>query len=105
MNDGGRARPPPADELVPRTEIRREQKEPDVDDFPLLNLFLLMIWFFFWAAWIAVLVSIVGDVFRSPDLTGRTKALWTLFLIVLPWLGVVVYLIARGDKMHERYAN
>ena len=76
-----------------------------MDNYPLLNLFWTMLWFFLFVAWIYVLVGIISDVFRSPDLSGLAKALWTLFVIVLPWLGVVAYLIARGDNMHERYVT
>jgi Phospholipase_D-nuclease N-terminal len=79
-------------------------KEPEVD-YPLLNLFWTMLWFFLLLAWFWVLVGVISDIFRSPNLSGWVKAGWTLFVIVLPWLGVVVYLIARGDHMHERYAG
>lgn len=48
------------------------------------------------------MVSVVADVFRSKDLSGWAKALWVIFIIILPWLGVLVYLIARGDGMNER---
>src|SRR5690242_21450822 len=53
-------------------------------------------------AWIWLFISIFGDLFRDHDLSGWGKALWTFFLIVLPWLGVLVYLIARGRSMNER---
>ena len=76
-----------------------------MDNYPLLNLFWTMLWFFLLVAWITVVVSILGDVFRSPDLSGAAKAFWTLLLIVFPWLGVVCYLIVRGNNMHERYAD
>jgi hypothetical protein len=76
-----------------------------VSGYPLLNLFWTTLWFFLFVAWIYVLISIVADIFRSADLNGLSKALWVLFVIVLPWLGVVVYLIARGDNMHERYTS
>lgn len=60
-----------------------------------------MFWFFLFFVWIWLLIVIFGDIFRSRDLSGWAKALWTIFVIVLPYLGVFVYLIARGRKMHE----
>jgi hypothetical protein len=59
-------------------------------------------WFMLLFAWIWLFISIFGDLFRDHDLSGWGKALWTFFLIVLPWLGVLVYLIARGRSMNER---
>ena len=58
-----------------------------------------MIWFFIFVLWIMLLFHVFGDIFRSPDLSGGVKALWTIFVIFLPFLGVFVYLIARGDNM------
>jgi len=69
---------------------------------PLLDLFWAMLWFFLFFAWIWLLISIFGDIFRSDDLSGWAKAFWTIFVVILPWLGVLVYLIARGGKMQER---
>jgi Short C-terminal domain/Phospholipase_D-nuclease N-terminal len=69
---------------------------------PLLDLFWAMLWFFLWVAWIWLLVIILMDVFRSDDMGGLGKALWTLFIIFLPFLGVLIYLIARGKGMSER---
>ena len=60
-----------------------------------------MIWFFLFFLWIMLLFQVFGDIFRSKDLSGGVKALWVVFVIVLPYLGVLVYLIARGGKMHE----
>jgi hypothetical protein len=65
------------------------------------QVFWSMVWFFLFFLWIWLLVVIFGDIFRSPDLSGWGKALWTIFVIVLPYLGVFVYLIARGHKMQE----
>jgi hypothetical protein len=59
-------------------------------------------WFMLLFAWIWLFISIFGDLFRDHDLSGWGKALWTFFLIVLPWLGVLIYLIARGRSMNER---
>lgn len=71
-------------------------------DYPLLGLFWTMIIVFVWIAWIFLVVRIFIDIFRSDDLGGWGKALWSLFVIVLPFLGVLVYLIARGHSMGER---
>jgi hypothetical protein len=75
-----------------------------MDDYPLLNLFLTMLWFFLFIAWIWLLVTLLTDVFRSTDLSGWTKALWTIFILVLPLLGALIYLIVRGSSMTERMA-
>jgi hypothetical protein len=69
---------------------------------PLLDLFWSMLLFFLFIAWIWVIISVVADVFRSDDMGGFAKALWTIFIIVVPWLGVLIYLIARGDGMAHR---
>lgn len=60
-----------------------------------------MLWFFIFFMWIMLLFQVTIDIFRSRDLGGVAKALWVLFVILLPYLGVLVYLIARGGKMHE----
>src|SRR6478609_6965372 len=65
------------------------------------DVFLSMLWFFLFFIWIWLLISVFSDIFRSDDLSGWSKALWTIFVIVLPYLGVFVYLIARGNKMGE----
>jgi type VI protein secretion system component VasK len=69
--------------------------------YPLLDAFLTMLWFFLWILWIFLVLWIIFDVFRSHDLSGWAKALWVIFIILLPFLGVLVYLIARGGKMQE----
>src|SRR4029453_18781110 len=71
-------------------------------EYPLLGAFLTMMWFFVWVIWLFLLFRVVIDVFRSDDLGGFAKALWLIFVIFLPFLGVFVYLIARGHKMTER---
>ena len=68
----------------------------------LVDLFFAMLWFFLFIAWIWVVISVLVDVFRSDDLSGWAKALWTIFIIVVPLLGVLIYLIARGHGMQER---
>jgi ABC-type multidrug transport system fused ATPase/permease subunit len=71
-------------------------------DYPLLDVFWTMLWFFLFFLWIWLLVMIFGDIFRSHDLSGGAKALWVVFVIFLPFLGVLLYLIFRGGKMQER---
>jgi hypothetical protein len=61
-----------------------------------------MLWFFLFLIWLWVLIAIFGDIFRSDDLSGWTKAFWTIFVVILPWLGILVYLIARGSGMQKR---
>jgi hypothetical protein len=73
-------------------------------DYPLLDVFWTMLWFFVFILWIWVIVGIITDIFRSHDLGGFSKAFWLLFVIFLPILGVLAYLIARGSKMHEHAA-
>jgi len=72
---------------------------------PLLDFFWAMFLFFLWVIWIWLLITVFIDIFRDKGLNGFAKALWVLFVIVLPLLGVLVYLIARGDDMHERQVN
>ena len=68
---------------------------------PLLDVFFTMMWFFLWVLWLFLLFRVITDIFRSRDLGGWGKAGWLVFVIVLPFLGVLVYLIARGHKMAE----
>jgi len=68
------------------------------------QVFWSMLWFFLFFIWIWLLITVFADIFRSPDMGGGAKALWTIFVIVLPYLGVFIYLIARGHKMHEHAA-
>ncbi len=70
-------------------------------DYPILGLFWTMMIFFLWFAWIMLLFRVIMDIFRS-DMRGMSKALWSIFVIVVPWLGVLVYLIANGDDMAQR---
>jgi hypothetical protein len=71
-------------------------------NYPLLNAFWTMFEFFLWVLWIWVLIWIFIDIFRSQDLSGWAKALWFLFVLLIPLIGVLVYLIVRGSTMHER---
>ena len=70
--------------------------------YPLLNLFWTMFIFFLWVIWIWILIWVFIDIFRSRDLSGWAKALWFLVVLLIPLIGVLVYLIARGGSMHER---
>jgi hypothetical protein len=70
--------------------------------YPILDFFLTMLYFFLFVVWIWLLIMVFMDIFRSHDMGGWAKALWVIFVIVLPYLGVLVYLIARGGKMRER---
>ena len=71
-------------------------------DYPILGAFWTMLWIFLWVLWFFLLFRIIVDIFRSDDLGGWGKAAWLLFVIILPFLGVFVYLIARGAKMGQR---
>lgn len=69
------------------------------------EVFWSMLWFTMFFIWIWLLISVFADIFRSDDLGGWGKTLWTIFVIVLPYLGVFVYLIARGHSMSDRSAR
>lgn len=70
--------------------------------YPLLNIFWTMFEFFAWVAWLWVLIFVITDIFRSRDLSGGAKAGWFAFVFFIPLIGLLVYLIARGDGMHDR---
>jgi len=74
-------------------------------DYPFMDVLWSMIIFFVWVAWIWVLIMIISDLFRRHDTSGWAKAAWVVFLIVLPFLGVLVYLIANGHGMAQRNAE
>ena len=78
------------------------QECAEMTNYPLLDLFLSIVYFFLWVLWIMLLFWIITDIFRSRDLSGWAKAGWTLGVILVPLFGVLVYLIVRGDSMHER---
>ncbi|MFE9855289.1 SHOCT domain-containing protein [Streptomyces sp. NPDC005780] len=73
-----------------------------MDDYPLLNLFWTMLWFFLWIMWLFLLFRVIMDIFRSDDLGGWAKAGWLVLTLVLPYLGVLIYVIARGKSMGLR---
>ena len=70
--------------------------------YPLLGAFWTIVEIFLWVIWFWILITIFIDIFRSHDLNGWEKALWFIFVLFIPLIGVLVYLIARGGKMHER---
>jgi membrane protein implicated in regulation of membrane protease activity len=70
--------------------------------YPLLGAFWTILEIFLWVLWIWILIYVFIDIFRSHDLSGWMKALWFLFVLFIPLIGVLVYLIARGGKMQER---
>ena len=70
--------------------------------YPLLGAFWTVLEIFLWVLWIWVLIYVFIDIFRSRDLSGWAKALWFVFVLFIPLIGVLVYLIARGGEMHER---
>jgi hypothetical protein len=71
-------------------------------DYPFLDVLWSMIIFFAWVAWLIILFRVIADIFRRHDTSGWGKAAWLIFVIVLPFLGVLIYLIANGDEMGKR---
>ena len=71
-------------------------------DYPFMDVLWSMIIFFFWVIWIWIVVTVLIDVFRRDDIGGWAKAAWVIFVVILPWLGVLIYLIAQHDGMRER---
>ena len=70
-------------------------------DYPAMGIFWSMLWFFVWITWLMLLFRVIGDIFRSHDLGGGAKALWLFVVIVMPFLGVFIYMIARGHAMTQ----
>jgi hypothetical protein len=73
-------------------------------DYPVLGVFWSMLVFFLWVAWLLALFHVFGDIFRSRDLSGIAKAAWSIFVLVLPFLGVFAYLLVRGGDMARNAA-
>ena len=69
--------------------------------YPLLGAFWTIFIIFLWVIWFWILITIFIDIFRNPDLSGWEKALWFLFVLLIPLIGVLVYLIVRGGSMHD----
>jgi hypothetical protein len=74
-------------------------------DYPFMDVLWTMIIFFFWVIWIWIVITVLTDIFRRHDIGGGAKAAWVIFVVILPWLGVLVYLIAQHDGMQERSIN
>jgi Short C-terminal domain/Phospholipase_D-nuclease N-terminal len=74
-------------------------------NYPLLNVFWTIFEVFLWVIWFWILITVFIDIFRSRDLSGGAKALWFVFVLFIPLIGVLVYLIVRGSSMHERQAR
>jgi phospholipase D-like protein/putative oligomerization/nucleic acid binding protein len=72
------------------------------DSYPFLDVFWTMLVFFLWVAWFMLLFRVIGDIFRRRDIGGGGKTLWLIFVIVLPFLGVFIYLISQNDGIVER---
>ena len=75
------------------------------NSYPLLGAFWTILEIFLFVIWFWILITVFIDIFRSQDLSGAGKALWFLFVLFIPLIGVLVYLIARGGSMHERAAQ
>ena len=75
---------------------------PIAADYPFLDVLWSMLIFFVWVIWIWIVVTVLIDVFRRHDIGGFAKALWVIFVVILPWLGVLIYLIVEHDGMRER---
>jgi hypothetical protein len=73
-------------------------------DYPILGLFWTMMIFFLWVAWLMLLFRVFGDIFRNHEMGGFSKAIWSIFVLVVPFLGVLVYVLAHGDDMGRRDA-
>lgn len=71
-------------------------------DYPILGLFWSMMIFFLWIAWIMLVFRVIMDVFRNNEMGGFAKALWLIFVIIVPWFGVLIYLIVNGSDMTKR---
>src|SRR5919106_2374502 len=71
-------------------------------DYPFLDVLWTIVVFFAWVAWLWIAITVISDVFRRHDIGGWHKAAWTVFVIVLPFLGVLIYLVAQHDEMRER---
>jgi hypothetical protein len=71
-------------------------------DYPFFDVFWTIVIFFVWVAWLMILFRIFADVFRRHDISGWGKAAWLVFVVVVPFLGVLIYLIANGQEMSQR---
>ena len=72
------------------------------DDFGFWDVMVSIFWFTILLAWISLLIHILADIFRDDSMSGGKKALWTIFIVLVPWLGALVYIISNGDSMNRR---
>jgi Short C-terminal domain/Phospholipase_D-nuclease N-terminal len=85
-----------------RPFLRRRAQMVIAADYPFMDVFWSMIIFFFWVIWIWIVITVLIDIFRRDDIGGWAKAAWVIFVVILPWLGVLIYLIVESDGMRER---
>ncbi|MFJ6632193.1 SHOCT domain-containing protein [Streptomyces sp. NPDC091376] len=71
-------------------------------DYPVLGAFWTVMWIFLWVMWLVLLFRVIMDIFRDHDMSGWAKAAWLLFVLLIPFLGVLVYVIVRGKEMGKR---
>jgi len=95
---------PPVPDTMQATPKSTDQERPIVfaGDYPFMDILWTMILFFSWVVWIWMMVAILADVFSRRDISGWGKAAWTVFLIAVPFLGTLAYLIANHDGMADR---
>jgi Short C-terminal domain/Phospholipase_D-nuclease N-terminal len=74
-------------------------------DYPLLNIFWSMLFFFVWVSWIMIVFRVIGDIFRRDDMGGFAKAVWMIFVVIAPFLGVLIYMMSQGNSMAQRGAE
>jgi phospholipase D-like protein len=87
------------------TSARKEEPVPVASDYPFLDIVWTMFIFFAWIIWFVLLFRVIADIFRRKDISGWGRTLWLIFVIILPFLGVFIYLIAHGNDMAERDAR
>ncbi len=92
----------PADAQVDQRGRASTRGACEMTGYPLLDIFLSVLYFFGWVLWFMLMFWIITDIFRSRDLNGWEKAAWLVGVIILPLVGILIYLIARGGSMHER---
>jgi hypothetical protein len=85
-----------------RSFLRRRAHMVIAADYPFMDVFWSMIIFFFWVIWIWIVITVLIDIFRRDDIGGWAKAAWVIFVVILPWLGVLIYLIVEHDGMRDR---
>jgi hypothetical protein len=88
--------------LNPQTIEGRRAQMVIAADYPFMDVLWSMIIFFFWVIWIWIVITVLMDVFRRSDIGGWAKAAWVVFVVILPWLGVLIYLIVQHDGMRQR---